>query len=139
MFLLEGEESVYMEDFCTLISYVSSTCEELLSVQTHDLYEEAVVCLSVLVGYNVTLRNEQNMLTAINRAVAILPDLDNDKLKAHLLVHLYGETEDESYAREAHTLFAQFPDSSLTQEDRWALQALDDIARQFKLSHELSG
>lgn len=129
MFLMDSD---YLDDYTSLISEVSAACKQLLTVEPQSPMEEALISLTVLVGYNVTIRNEENITKAIDRAKAVLPRLEDDRLKAHLLIYLYGEVEDEQYADEAHRLFSQFPEASLTEEDKWALQSLEDIAHQLK-------
>ena len=125
MFLMDSD---YLDDYTSLISEVSAACKHLLTVETQSPMEEALICLTVLIGYNVTIRNEENITNAVDRAKTVLPQLEDDRLKAHLNIYIYGETEDEQYADEAHRLFSQFPKASLTEEDKWALQSLEDIA-----------
>lgn len=128
MFLLDGETGDSMEMFRQTLSWVSATCKELLLYHSREATEEAELCLSVLVGYNVTIRHDGNIRSAVERAVLLLPSLpDEAHLKAHLLVYLYDETGDITYADEAHELMAAWPSDSLTQEDRWVQESFRNI------------
>lgn len=129
MFLMDGD---YLDDYTALLSEVSAACKQLLATDANTPTEKAIICLTILVGYNVTIRNEANIIQTITRAKTVLPQLEDDRLKAHLMIYIYGETEEEQYAEEAHRLLAQYPDDSLTEEDKWALQSLEDITHQME-------
>ena len=128
MFLLGGEADMYVETQTASLGEVSRLCRELLSSRGDCPREEALVCLSVLTGLGVTVRDEAVALEALNRAASVLTDLeDGDRLKAHLLIYMYGETEDEAYAEEAERLTSTWVDGTLTKEDAWALDFLRDV------------
>ena len=128
MFLLGGEADMYVETQAAALGEISRLCRELLSSHGDCPREEALVCLSVLTGLSVTVRDEAVALEALNRAASVLTDLeDGDHLKAHLLIYMYGETEDEAYAEEAERLTSTWGEDTLTEEDGRALDFLRDV------------
>ena len=128
MFLLGGEADMYVETQAASLGEIARLCRELLSSRGDSSREEALVCLSVLTGLSVTVRDEAVALEALNRAVSVLTDLeDDDRLKAHLLIYMYGETEDDAYAEEAERLASTWVDGTLTEEDGRALDVLRDV------------
>lgn len=83
MFLLGGEADMYVETQAVSLGEISRLCRELLSSHGDCPREEALVCLSVLTGLSVTVRDEAVALEALNRAASVLTDLeDADRLKA---------------------------------------------------------
>ena len=100
-------------------------------IDTHDLNaaEEAELLLTALVGLQIGYRNWNLFQRAEERAFDLLPALSasansagclpTDRLRAHLLVHLYAETEDEELLAEIDTLMPSWPQETLTEEDRY--------------------
>ncbi len=100
-------------------------------IETHELQpaEEAELLLTIFVGLQIGFRNWNLFQRAEERAfdlLPVLPDVTNtagnltaDKLRCHLLVYLYAETEDENFLAEIDSLMQTWSTDSLTEEDRY--------------------
>ena len=81
--------------------------------------EEAEICLTLLVLLQVGIRNYEPLTTTLNRTFDVLPHISDSKLRTHLLVYLYQETEDEDLAEEIDTLMSTWDDTNMTEEDHY--------------------
>ena len=85
----------------------------------------AQLLLTALVALQVGIRNYEPLTTVIDSALLLLPKVTDSHLRTHLLVHLYGETEDESlYAQLQDALTIFHPE---TEEDQYLLQTIHKI------------
>ena len=83
--------------------------------------------LTALLALQVGIRDYALINQVVTQALALLPQLKDTHLRTHLLVHLYAETEDEALLTEARSLISQWPESSLSEEDRFLLQTYNAI------------
>ena len=117
--LLSSEGPDTFQDMTDLWSQTSATVNRLSTLKGTTPEEEAELCLTMLVGLQLGIRNSDSLNRAIDRAFTILPQITDRKLLCHLLVHLYAETEDEELLAEINTLMPSWPRETLTEEDRY--------------------
>ena len=81
--------------------------------------EKAGLLLTLLVLQQVAPRDFALLDETMDKAVALLPEVRDDSLRARLLVHLAAETEDEEYLTEARQLLGKKTTAIRTSEEYW--------------------
>jgi hypothetical protein len=94
-------------------------------LDTHHLSseQEAEILLTIFVALQIGYRNWELFQRAADHTYDLLPHLSDSKLKCHLLVHLYQETQDEDLLPEIDQLMDTWTEATMTEEDHY-LQAL---------------
>ena len=92
--------------------------------------EKAGLLLTLLVLQQVAPRDFALLDETMDEAVALLPEVRNDSLRARLLVHLAAETEDEEYLTEARQLLKKTTDIRTSEDYRYILLALQGIGQE---------
>lgn len=127
MLLLDGQNAAYLDDQQALWNWTDQTIDALFAVTGRTPEEEGEYCLSILVGLNIGIRHDDKVHRAVQRAEHVLPRISDDKLRCHLLVYLYAETEDEALQADICRLMDQWPADTLTQEDHYLQQVFQTI------------
>ena len=83
--------------------------------------EEAEFLLTILVCQQATIRDYALLDQTIDRAFNLLPRITDDRLRLHLLVQLFAETEDETLLPDIDLLVKDL--ISQDEEDRYILQS----------------
>lgn len=112
--------SVYADLFCELSVDVYRQ-SELLFLKTADSIEtEAALCVSLLMGYSVTINDngdkEEKIQSVLKRSWKVLEHLPASFLKCQLLVACYSEVFEEKLAKEAHAIMDCWSGRELTAE-----------------------
>jgi len=131
----KGEYS-YINKYKKAIYWIYRTNGELiLNIGTTDI-EEAEVCLAVLVGYSVTIRNEKNIQKVLDRALSVLPKIPPSLLKCQLLVYCYAELYTKELAEEAKEIMKQWKGKDLCIEQRRIKEFFENIeGRELRYSY----
>ncbi|MBQ8968624.1 MAG: hypothetical protein IJ064_02660 [Bacteroidaceae bacterium] len=82
----------------------------------------AQLLLTALVALQVGIRDYALIDQVVTRSLALLPQLKATRLRTHLLVHLYGETEDEALYTQLQDALTTFHPE--TEEDQYILQTI---------------
>ncbi|MBQ9640042.1 MAG: hypothetical protein IJV06_00530 [Bacteroidaceae bacterium] len=96
---IDTPEDYALQDYQSDWHEAQATARRLLtSMDSSDLtpVQEARLLLTLFVVLQVGYRDSALFHQATDRAALLLPLLPDGKLKAHLLVHLYCETEDDT-------------------------------------------
>ncbi len=89
--------------------------------------QEAETLLTLLCAMKLTFTDFAQRHQIIDRAYDLLSLLPDDKLKAHLLVHLHQETEDEDLLPDIDHLLDTWDDDTMTEEDRYLQELCSTI------------
>lgn len=123
----DEDEYSYIDKYKKVIYWIYRTNRDLvLNIGTTDR-EEAEICLAVLVGYSVTIRNEKNIQKVLDRALAVLPKIPPSLLKCRLLVYCYAELYTKELAEEAKKIMKQWKGENLCIEQRRIKEFFENI------------
>lgn len=93
--------------------------------------EQANVCLALLMGYSASFidygEKQEHIQNVLNRCWDILDVLPASLLKLRLLTACYGEVFDEPLADEARKIISSWNGSSLTSEQREAIEEFQNV------------
>ena len=89
--------------------------------------DEAEFLLTILVCQQATIRDYALLDQTIDRAFNLLPRITDDRLRLHLLVQLFAETEDDAFHDDIETLLPVF--LPFYEEDLYLLQYYRGIVK----------
>ena len=99
-------------------------CRAALS-SAHSKQEKAELQLTLLVCQQVGIRDFALLDQTIDQVYDLLPHVSDPRLRLHLLVHLFSETEDETLLPEIEAIIKNFAPKD--EEDRYILQIFNDV------------
>ncbi len=126
-YLQDEDECSYLDGFEKVTSQISRMCKEVLALVGETSDEEAEICLAVLMGYSVTIRNDKNIRRALDRAFRVLPFVPDSFVKCQLLVYCYAETYEKKLSDEAEKMMQQWAESELADEVKHLQEFLEDL------------
>lgn len=124
-----------IQDYQAGGSEVQAEVKQLLAyADAHDLQpsEEAEILLTAFLGLQIGYRNPTLFHHVVERTYELLPQLLDDdstltdapfgKLTCHLLIQLFGETEDDTLLPDIDRLLSTWQEHLTTEEDRYHLE-----------------
>lgn len=93
-----------MEEWSRAQDVLSRQVRCLLQEQGQNADEEAEILLAVLMGYGVTIRQQQGVDLALKRAQRVFQEIRDRGLKGRLAVCCYGESRQEEFFHTADGL-----------------------------------
>lgn len=115
-----NDRSLYVDCFARLNAEVFAKANELYVTRGKTIYEEASICLALLMAYQSTYCNsgkEARIQSVLKRCWRVLDCLSASLLKAQLLAFCYGEVFEEELAAEAHSIIESWSKRNLTPEE----------------------
>ena len=88
-------------------SLLASAVRELEGMVARTPEEEGELVLAILMGYGVTVRNGRALTGALERAMRVIPLLENPVLKCKLAAHCYLEVPDEELLELVRSLIGE--------------------------------
>lgn len=123
--------SVYSDEFTRLNREVWSQARKLTVHRGATFYDEAFLCLTLLLAYSATLYDNGHkwgyVQELLHRSLPLFDVLPPSPLKAHLLVRCSAETGDEQLARQARYITASWDVASLTPDQAEVLEELKSL------------
>ena len=123
--LADMPEDYAIQDYQTEWREAQTEVKQLFTyMSTHDLQPEIEVelLITIFLSLQIGYRNSELFLRATDKAFQLLPHLSPSKLKVHLLVHLYQETEDETLLPDIDHLLSRYQADFTTEEDHALLE-----------------
>ena len=123
---------IYSDHFSRLNREVYEQALELYNYQiAEDPEEEAELCLSMLLAFNVTVydngRKRQYVQDILDRSWEVLPKLVPSLLKVRLLTYCYGEVYEEELVNEARAIINTWKKEELTLEQVEIMEELSNL------------
>lgn len=129
VYFQDEDEYSHIDKYKKVTYWIHRTSRKLiLNIGITDK-EEAEICLAVLIGYNVTIRNEKDIHKVLDRALAVLPKMSPSLLKCQLLVYCYAELYIKKLAEEAEKIMENWKEQNLSIEQKWIKEFLEDIEK----------
>lgn len=91
----DGSLSSDLEQWKLVQSLLASAVRELEGMVAQTPEEEGELVLAILMAYGVTVRNGRELSAALERAMRVLPLLENRVLKCKLAAYCYLEVPDK--------------------------------------------
>lgn len=122
---------VYADRFSQLSKEVLEKADALYAYKGATLEEEALLCLSLLVGYESTIYDhgdkEQKKQFLLDRSWQVLEGLPSSLLRCQLLIACYAEVFSEDLAAEAHAIIDSWSGRELSAEEQEAVESLKNV------------
>lgn len=129
---LWNDDDACVENLVTLCKDISREAEELLGIEPQTADEEAELCWTLLLCYNVIIGGDDQVNKILNRGYRVLSQPLPDHLRCQLLTYMYGETHDDRLLLEARQLSATWEKNDLQEEDNLMFSALTAIENEAK-------
>jgi len=122
MHLGEDGTLIYADEFTRLNTEVLQMADEMFPLQGSTPEEEAVLCVSLLLGYNTSIYNngekEEKLQAIIDRVVAVKDQLSpSSLLKCQVLLYGYTVTFEEEWIEEAQQIINGWKGRPLTDDE----------------------
>ena len=88
-------------------SILTEALKELEALEAQTPEEEGELVLAILMGYGVAVRNGRVLSVALERAMRVIPLLENPVLKCKLAAYCYLEIPDEELLEMVHSLMEE--------------------------------
>ena len=92
-------------------SLLSAAIRELESMVARTPEEEGELVLAILMAYGVTVRNGRELSAALERAMRVIPLLENPVLKCKLAAYCYLEIPDEELLEMVRSLVEELKEA----------------------------
>ena len=119
-----------MEEWAQTQTYLAQSINELMKQEGATPDEEAEAVLAILMGYTIAVRNPKNIISTLERAEKVFPNITSPLLKCQLAIFCYGECYDEELSIMAHTLIEELKHS---EKDTGHLGCLEELLQSFAL------
>ncbi|NDV81539.1 UpxZ family transcription anti-terminator antagonist [Bacteroides sp. 51] len=129
----EDGSPIYADKFRQLNTEVTRLLNELYPVKGSSNEEEAEICLALLMGFSSAIYSvegqEEKVQVVLDRAYAVLQELELSLLKCRLLLCCYAETRDKELMLEAKEVILSWGGRELTEEENRVMGMYNDLMR----------
>lgn len=134
---LWNDDDACIENLVAHCKEISTQADELLTIEPQSADEEAELCWTLLLCYNVIVRDDEQVNNVLNRGYRVLSQPLPKHLRCQLLTYMYGENHDHRLLLEVRQLSATWEKNDLQEEDNLmfsALTAMENEAKRYEIA-----